>query len=110
MIETVEVSAILKDIFAEEEASVPEVVIDVKSEKEIMPGMDTESTVFASRLIEKASWTRSELEQLASEMNILLDGTLETINDASFEAFGQAFFEGEDPIEINKQVLEEINK
>ena len=43
-------------------------------------------------------------------MDILLDGTLEAINDAAFEQFGEALIEGDDPVELNTRVLEEIIK
>jgi hypothetical protein len=38
----------------------------------------------------------------------MLDGTLDTINDASFDHFGGLFAEGEDPIEINAEFAKEI--
>jgi hypothetical protein len=56
----------------------------------------------------KLSWTREELETLASKYNIMLDGTLDSINDASFDHFGGPFFEGDDPIEINADFAKAI--
>jgi hypothetical protein len=35
-------------------------------------------------------------------------GALETINEASFDAVGEAILEGDDPIEINKFAMAEI--
>ncbi len=110
MAETVEVSAILKDIFAEDTPLPSMPVVKAQDGIEIIPGLDSEYSFFASRLIKKNSWSRDELEQLASEMDILLDGTFEAINDAAFESFGEAFLEGDDPIELNTRILEEINK
>jgi uncharacterized tellurite resistance protein B-like protein len=110
MAETAEVSAILRDIFSDAEPVVCVPVVETKTGTGFIPGLDPEYEAFAIQLSQKTIWTRAELEHLASEAGILLDGTLEAINDASFEAFGEAFSEGEDPIELNTNVLEEIKK
>jgi len=34
-----------------------------------------------------------------------LSGTLDSINDASFDHFGGPFFEGDDPIEIDPEIV-----
>lgn len=57
--------------------------------------------VLASKLV----WAREELEQLAADHNVMLDGTLDSINDASFDHFGGPFFEGDDPIEIDPEIV-----
>jgi uncharacterized tellurite resistance protein B-like protein len=105
--ETKAVSAILNNIFTEEEPAtsltpgptVSEVVID---------GLDEESFAFMQVLASKLVWARDELENLASEHSLMLDGTLDSINDASFDHFGGPFFEGDDPIEINAEFAKEI--
>ena len=38
----------------------------------------------------------------------MLDGALEHINEASFEANNIPFTEGDDPIEVNTEALEKI--
>ncbi len=38
----------------------------------------------------------------------MLDGAMEQINEAAFEAFDEALFEGEDPISVNTKLLEKI--
>jgi hypothetical protein len=48
------------------------------------------------------------LEFLAEEMGMLLDGALDTINEASYELLGEPFWEGEDSIELNPVLLEEV--
>ena len=57
----------------------------------------------------KLIWTREELEKLAAVHSLMLDGTLESINDASLDHFGDLFFEGDDPVIINAQFAKEIN-
>jgi hypothetical protein len=45
---------------------------------------------------------------LAQDRGILLDGALERINEASFDKHDQPFSEGDDPVEINQEVVREI--
>lgn len=60
--------------------------------------------MLASKLI----WERDELEKLAADHNLMLDGTLDSINDASFDHFGGPFFEGDDPIEIDPEIVSRL--
>ena len=60
----------------------------------------------ARQILAKASWTRAELLALASPLNLMLDGALERINDAAFDAHDIPFTEGEDPVETNPEIME----
>ena len=57
----------------------------------------------------RTHWSRSELEEIARDRELPLDGTMEHINDAAFEKFGKPFFEGDGDIELNPEVLKEIS-
>ncbi|MGE5313932.1 MAG: TerB N-terminal domain-containing protein [Acidobacteriota bacterium] len=108
--ETVAVSAILNNIFTEDEqTSVPPVASAQSSTEATIGGLDSDSFRFMQILSSKLVWTREELERLASEHSLMLDGTLDTINDASFDYFGGPFYEGDDPIEINAEYAKEIS-
>jgi hypothetical protein len=50
-------------------------------------------------------WSREELEAVASDMDLMLDGALEHINDMAFEHFDMPITEGEDPLEINPDIM-----
>jgi tellurite resistance protein len=107
--ETAAVTALLNNIFSEEDTE--KTVPIQESSKEVgILGLDSLHSKFAQVLIEKSSWTREELEQLASNQNILLDGALDTINDAAFKAFNEPFFEGDESIEMNAKIAKEILK
>lgn len=108
--ETVAVSAILNNIFAEEEpvAPVPSIASESASSAVAIDGLDVESFTFMQVLASKLVWAREELEKLAADHSLMLDGTLDSINDASFDHFGGPFFEGDDPIEINADYAKEI--
>jgi len=107
--ETVAVSAILHNIFTEDEPTTPHDAPSEPTSSDIaIAGLDPESFAFMQVLASKLMWARQELEQLASEHNLMLDGTLDSINDASFDHFGGPFFEGDDPIEIDAEFAKEI--
>jgi hypothetical protein len=42
------------------------------------------------------------------DLGLLPDGALERINEAAFERCGTAVCEGEDPVDVNTNVLEEM--
>jgi len=71
-------------------------------------GLDSEQSAFVRVLISKPSWTREELEVKAAENKLMLDGALDSINDAFYKIHNQPLFEGEDVIDINHEVLKEI--
>ena len=49
--------------------------------------------------------SREELEAAAAQRALLLDGSIEAINDAAFDACDQPLLEGENPIEVNAEAL-----
>jgi hypothetical protein len=113
--ETVAVSAILNNIFTEQDpvqnkTSMPvqTPIPEALSASASIAGLDPGRFAFMQVLAGKLVWTREELERLAADHRLMLDGTLDTINDASFDHFGGLFAEGEDPIEINAEFAKEI--
>lgn len=49
------------------------------------------------------------LVDLAGDLDVMLDGALEQVNDASFEKLEVAFTDGDDPVKVNHEVLEKIS-
>ncbi|MBI4641906.1 MAG: TerB N-terminal domain-containing protein, partial [Candidatus Tectomicrobia bacterium] len=107
--ETVAVSDILNNIFIEEEPAPPAPSVESSSPLESIAGLDVETSAFMRTLATKLEWKREELESLAAEKNLMLDGMLDSINDASFDYFGGPFFEGDNPIEINAEFAKEMS-
>ncbi|WP_122316162.1 TerB N-terminal domain-containing protein [Pseudomonas cichorii] len=110
--ETAEVSALLAKVFQEDQAD-EQVVLDelVQSAPEIgvhLYGLDAEHSAFLRLLVSRNEWSRQELENVAVDMELMLDGALEQINDMAFELFGMPISEGDDPVEINPDVLSEL--
>lgn len=107
MHETRAVSTLLSAIFGEPEE--PESMVAVMEEPGMsIVGLDGEHSDFLMALSARSSWSRDELEALAEEKRILLNGALDTINDAAYEKCGAPLFDGDDPVEIDPEVLKEM--
>lgn len=111
--ESEKVSAILGAIFTEESIQ-PEPVPEPEPQEaetiaaDSVMGLDAEHTALVRLLCTRPEWPRDELEELAQDRGILLDGALEHINEAAFDTLEQPFCEGDDPVEINQEVVKEI--
>jgi tellurite resistance protein len=71
-------------------------------------GLDAAHSVLLRRLADWPSWTRSDFSRAATELGLLPDGALETLNEAAFEAVGEPVCEGSDPIDINHFAIQEM--
>ncbi|OIR09774.1 tellurite resistance protein TerB [mine drainage metagenome] len=110
--ETEEVSALLAGVFAEEQHIEPqfeEVAIDEPSPGAAgILGLNTEHSAFVRRLVSQYSWSKSDLNDIAADMELMLDGTLEHINEMMLDMFEKPLTEGDDPIEINRELVEQL--
>lgn len=111
--DTVRVSSLLSSIFADDSSDATPVEATEVDE----PGSDSYSgllhldethSVLGRLLLSRDTWDRSELQVAASELEVMLDGALEEINDAAFEQYEIPFFEGDDPITINHELRERL--
>jgi hypothetical protein len=91
------VSAMLADIFVETDAP-----------SSIQLGLDEAHSTLLMTLAKQTHWHREDLETVAAELNLMLDGALENINEIAFEQCDQALIEGEEPLEINPDILEAL--
>lgn len=111
--DTVRVSALLSKIFAEEADSTPAPAAltsepELEDEANAPLGLDEDHSVLLRLLLSRPEWTRAELEDAAADLDLMLDGAMEQINEAAFEAFDEPLFEGEDPISVNTKLFEKI--
>lgn len=108
--ETHQVASLLAGIFtAEPESSLPALTPpneETESSSRLW-NLDEEHSAFARALSHKASWTREELQALAETSGMMLDGALETVNEACLEATGDPFIEGTDPIDVYCDLVKE---
>jgi uncharacterized tellurite resistance protein B-like protein len=135
--ESQEISGILADIFVDEESSpkAPSSTTkthhtytqtsqvrksskskSAKSSKSPEPdakavqiaGLDHAHSELLFALKKQELWQRGELEAIATQLDLMLDGALEVINEAAFDRCDEAVTEGDDPIEVNSDVLREL--
>jgi hypothetical protein len=110
--ESTQISGILHAIFqdASQELSVePEGTAESATAADTGPwGLSPEFSGFLRLLATRPEWSRAELEELAADRSLMLDGALEHINEAAFDRFDQPFTEGDDPLEINQELIGEM--
>lgn len=69
-------------------------------------GLDDSHGALAKLLLSQIKWSRSDLLSLANGLDLMLDGALEQLNDAAFDAYDIPFTEGDDPVEVNSDLIE----
>jgi tellurite resistance protein len=109
--ETERVSAMLTGIFSSDDepthapAAVKEPLVEADAASPGLWGLDSAHANFATALLDRTQWSRSELEELAEDRELMLDGALERINEACLDATGEALLEGTDPVDVNRGVM-----
>jgi hypothetical protein len=107
--QTATVSSLLADVFAEEDEAQVTSPVDANTPTPSgIGGLDAAQSAFLRSLIARGEWPRHDVELLASEHALLVDGALEAVNDYAFEHCGDPIWEGDDPIIINDYVAKEI--
>jgi len=106
------VATILRSIFQEtiplEPAPEPAGTDSTGAEEASLMGLRPDHAAFVQTLLTRARWTRAELEDIASERGLMLDGVLEQVNEAAFERFDKLLLEGDDPVEVNHGLVREM--
>jgi hypothetical protein len=108
--ETERVADLLGEIFVEEETvpRAPRPPAAAAQDDFTLPGLDSLHSALLLRLAGSPSWERVQVERLAGALGLLPDGALEVINEAAFEACGAPLLEGDERIEIDNEVLQEM--
>lgn len=116
MAESHEISGLLADIFTEADAQ-PKTQAkgESKAQKKksaaqpaLVAGLDAPHSELLRSLAQQEIWPRPELIAIASRLDLMLDGALEVINELAFERTDEPVTEGEDEIEVNQTVLQEL--
>jgi uncharacterized tellurite resistance protein B-like protein len=110
--ETATVTALLADIFTEEDTPAPEpVAVPVAADPEApaIEGLDAAHSALAGRFRTQPSWGRADAEEAAAEFGLpLLAGALDRINEAAMDICGEPLVDGDDPLEINDYAAQEL--
>ena len=111
--ETAAVSSLLGTIFVEDEESSPAIPAAPTPAPGDLVGvvvgtLDTPHSHFLRELAAQLTWPRADIEALADRVGLLPDGALELVNEAAFELVGDPVWEGDDPIELDEAILQEM--
>ncbi|MFP3528812.1 TerB N-terminal domain-containing protein [Burkholderia sp. SIMBA_043] len=111
--ETAKVSAMLAGVFADEESGAQLVsdhaaALATKSESFSLLGMDDAHSAFLRLLLTRPKWTRAELVDAASDLEMMLDGAIEQVNEAALDHWDEPLIDGDDPIEINQELAQRL--
>lgn len=111
--ETAKVSAMLADVFADEEPGIqpvsePAATLVTKPESFSLLGMDDAHSALLRLLLTRPKWTRAELVDAASDLDMMLDGAIEQVNEAALDHWDEPLIDGEDPIEINQELAQRL--
>lgn len=107
--ETEAVSALLANVFSEDThaEALPEELPVVEEVPGVL-GLDKDHSAFLRRLVSRHTWSRGDLVDMATDMELMLDGALERINEIILDFLDEPLVEGEDPVEINQELLEKL--
>ncbi|KML07956.1 hypothetical protein VK92_01980 [Burkholderia sp. LK4] len=111
--ETAKVSAMLSDVFAGEEPVV-EAVPETSEASEATPasrgllGLDDAHSTLLRLLLTRPKWTRAELVDATSDLDMMLDGAIEQVNEAALDHWDEPLIDGDDPLEINQDLAQRL--
>ena len=107
--ETEGVKAVLDGIFAEENIEDESEIVtnDVVATPQIT-GLDVAHTRFYEKLIDKEKWSSEEVNEICKELNLMVDGAIEVINDWAFDNVDAPLIEGGSVFYIDLEVAQEI--
>ena len=103
--ESAQISAILDDIFTEDEQVAVSTPVASHASAGKLPQAPGQ---FLSRLVERPEWSRAEFETIAAECRLLPDGAIDILNEAAFDSVGGPVIEGTDPITIDIATAKEM--
>jgi len=108
--DTARVSTMLHGIFADEETEAPfEPDRSDDAGAQTIDGLDAEHSGFVRALGGQETWGRAALEDLAERHGLLLDGALDTINEAAFDQCdAPCIEEDDDSYVVDHAIYEEM--
>ena len=107
MTNTARVSALLNEIFQDEEPEEEPAEDHGQADSEF-GGLDEKHAAFLGELISRLHWDEDEYRTLARQFRLLPEGAMETVNEWSHERFGDLLIEEDNGFLINSEVKDEI--
>ena len=103
--QSAQISAILDDIFTDDDAVSMPAQTTTKAPDGKVPSA---YGILLSRIIERSEWSRADFEALTADCRLLPDAAIDAINEAAFEHTGGPVLEGDDPIQIDAAAAKEL--
>jgi hypothetical protein len=101
--ESQEISGLLAEIFVDDQE--PQ---NAPPKESSVAGLDAVHSKLLRAIAEQEVWQREELVSIADQLNLMLDGALEVLNEAAFDLCDEAVIEGDNTLEVNGAVLKEL--
>jgi len=73
-------------------------------------GLDEPHNKLFEKLCTKEQWSRNEVAECCTELNLMIDGAIETINDWSFDLVDAPVIEDDGDIYVDQEIVEEIRE
>ena len=105
MANTARVSAILGEVFQDDQDVEPQ---EKHASGGEFDGLDGRHGAFLGELISRPRWDDEGFRNLAHQFRLLPDGAMETVNEWSYERYGDLLVEEDDGYHINSHVRDEI--
>ncbi|WP_158601927.1 TerB N-terminal domain-containing protein [Pararobbsia silviterrae] len=71
-------------------------------------GLDDAHLTFLRLLVTRPRWSREDLANAAADLDLLLDGAIEQVNEASLDHWDAPLTDGDDPVEINQELAQRL--
>ena len=107
MTNTARVSALLNEIFQDQESEEEPDEDHGQADSEFS-GLDEKHGAFLGELISRLHWDEDEYRTLARQFRLMPEGAMETVNEWSHERFGDLLIEEDNGFLINSEVKDEI--
>ncbi len=111
--ETRSVRAVLENVF-EDERNAEDLAVDGAMSPPASPpgavsGLDEKNRLLYERLVARRQWSCEEVRKICSDMELMVDGSIETINDWAFENAGAPLIEVGNRVFVDQEIAEAIN-
>ena len=107
--ETEGVKAVLESIFVDEKiVDEPEDTVEEIYTATKAAGLDANHATFYDRLIVKEQWSIEEVNAICKELNLMVDGAIEVINDWAFDHVDAPLIDEGSTIYVDLEVAQEM--
>lgn len=103
--DTSDAKSMLANIFAVEDEPEREQTSQLATQQE---GLDMTHKALFDQLITKAAWARNDVHELCSNLKLMIDGAIETINDWAYEKVDAPVLDDDGDIYIDLEIVEEL--